>query len=131
MAQSYTGDYTANGESAEKIAAKASEALEKAKGTAEDFTSSAKQKATEAAHAVAEKTGEMAGRIQHSTAYTSMCRVAREQPLATLAGAIAVGVMAGALWKLSRKQTTAEKLTAQVSSFAEPHLRSLRRNIWG
>ena len=75
--------------------------------------------------------GDMVERIQDSTVYASVCKAAREQPLATLAGAVAVGFMAGALWKLTRNQTTTERLASQFSSYAEPHLRSLRKSIWG
>jgi ElaB/YqjD/DUF883 family membrane-anchored ribosome-binding protein len=102
----------------------------KAKSTAEDLTTAARQKASEAAQAVSEKTGEMAERIQESTAYAALCKAAREQPLATLAGAIGIGFMAGALWKMSRSQSTSERLAGQVSSYVEPHLRSLRRSLW-
>jgi hypothetical protein len=51
--------------------------------------------------------------------------------LATLAGAVAVGFIAGALWKVSRTQTMTERLANQFSSYAEPHLRTLRKSIWG
>jgi hypothetical protein len=78
-----------------------------------------------------DRASEMAERIQDSTVYASVCKAAREQPLATLAGAVAVGFMAGALWKLTRNQSTTERLASQFSSYAEPHLRSLRKSIWG
>lgn len=87
MAQ-YTGDYTANGRSAETS-------------------------------------------LQDNMVYASVCKAAREQPLAMLAGAVALGFMAGALWKLTRNQTTTERLAGQFSSYAEPHLRDLRKSIWG
>jgi hypothetical protein len=101
MAQSYTGDYASKGQYG--------------------------QTATDKMH----RAGEMAERNEGSTIYASVCKAAREQPLATLAGAVAVGFMAGALWKLTRHQSTTERLVSQVSSYAEPHLRSLRKSIWG
>jgi hypothetical protein len=101
MAQSYTGDYAAKGQYGQRTKDKMNTA------------------------------GEMAERIQDSTVYAAVCKAAREQPLATLAGAVAVGFMAGALWKLTRNQSTTERLASQFSSYAEPHLRSLRKSIWG
>ena len=101
MAQSYTGDYASKGQYG--------------------------QTATGKMH----RAGEMAERNQDSTIYATVCKAAREQPLATLAGAVAVGFMAGALWKLTRHQSTTERLASQFSSYAEPHLRSLRKSIWG
>ena len=101
MAQSYTGDYAAKGR----------------------YGQMKKDKMNTA--------GDMVERIQDSTVYASVCKAAREQPLATLAGAVAVGFMAGALWKLTRNQSTTERLASQFSSYAEPHLRSLRKSIWG
>jgi hypothetical protein len=94
------------------------------------LASTAKKKATDAAQTVSDKAGEMAERIQDSTVYATLCKAAREQPLATLAGAVAIGFMAGALWKVTRRQTMTERLANQFSSYAEPHLRSLRKNIW-
>ena len=99
--------------------------------SAEDLASTAKKKATNAARMASDTAGDMAERIQDSSVYATVCRAAREQPLATLAGAVAVGFMAGALWKLTRSQSTSERLASQFSSYAEPHLRSLRKNIWG
>ena len=130
MAQ-YTGDYTANGRSTEAIKDKAGETMDRMIEGAEDLASTAKKKATDAAHAVSDKASEMAERVQDSTIYTTVCKTAREQPLATLAGAVAIGFMAGALWKLTRSQSTSDRLASQFSSYAEPHLRSLRKNIWG
>jgi hypothetical protein len=54
----------------------------------------------DAAQTVSDKAGEIAESIQDNTVYASVCKAAREQPLATLAGAVAIGFMAGALWKL-------------------------------
>ncbi len=130
MAQ-YTGDYTANGRSAEAAKEKVGETMDRVMEGAEEMASTAKKKASEAAQTVSDKASEMAERVQDSTVYATVCKVAREQPLATLAGAVAVGFMAGALWKLTRSQSTSERLASQFSSYAEPHLRSLRKNIWG
>ena len=105
----YTGDYTAHGRSAQSI-----------KGSGSNL-----------AQTVSDKAGEIAERIQDNTVYASVCKAAREQPLATLAGAVAVGFMAGALWKLSRNPSTTERLASQFSSYAEPHLRNLRKTVWG
>ena len=127
----YTGDYTANGRYAEAAKEKVGETMDRVMEGAEDLASTAKKKASDAAHAVSDKASEMAERVQDSTVYATVCKVAREQPLATLAGAVAVGFMAGALWKLTRSQSTSERLASQFSSYAEPHLRSLRKNIWG
>ena len=99
--------------------------------SAEDLASTAKKKATNAARMASDTAGDMAERIQDSSVYTTVCRAAREQPLATLAGAVAVGFIAGALWKMGRSQTMTERLASQFSSYAEPHLRTLRKNIWG
>ena len=101
MAQSYTGDYAAKGQYGQRTKDKMNTA------------------------------GEMAERIQDSTVYASVCKAAREQPLATLAGAVAVGFIAGALWKLTRNQSATERLASEFSSFADPHLKTLRKNIWG
>lgn len=130
MAQD-TGDYAANGRSGETAKEKVGETMERVMESAEDMAATAKKKASEAAQTVSDKAGEMAERIQDSTVYASVCKAAREQPLATLAGAVAVGFMAGALWKLTRNQSTTDRLASQFSSYAEPHLRSLRKNIWG
>lgn len=130
MAQ-YTGDDAANGRSGETAKEKVGETMERVMESAEDMAATAKKKASEAAQTVSDKAGEMAERIQDSTVYASVCKAAREQPLATLAGAVAVGFMAGALWKLTRNQSTTDRLASQFSSYAEPHLRSLRKNIWG
>ena len=92
------------GQSGESVMAQVSAAKDGAKQVADNFT---------------------------STVYASVCKAAREQPLATLAGAVAVGFMAGALWKLTRNQSTTERLASQLSSYAEPHLRSLRKSVWG
>jgi hypothetical protein len=70
-------------------------------------------------------------RIHDSTVFASLCNAARDQPLAMLAGAVAVGFMAGAVWKLTRNQSTTERLASQFSSYAEPLLRNLRKSIWG
>jgi hypothetical protein len=78
----------------------------------------------DAAQTVSDKAGELTERIQDSSVYASVCKAAREQPLATLAGAVAIGFVAGALWKLTRNQTTTERLASQFSSYAEPQLRS-------
>jgi ElaB/YqjD/DUF883 family membrane-anchored ribosome-binding protein len=129
MAQSYTGDYAAK--SAETAKDKMGETMDRVRDSAEELASTAKRKASDAAQTVSDKAGEMAERIQDSTVYASVCRAAREQPLATLAGAVAVGFMAGALWKLTRNQSTADRLASQFSSYAEPHLKTLRKNIWG
>ena len=130
MAQ-YTGDYTANGRSPEAIKDKAGETMERMIEGAEGVASTAKKTAMDAAQTVSDKAGELTERIQDSTVYSTVCKAAREQPLATLAGAVAIGFMAGALWKLTRSQSTSERLASQFSSYAEPHLRSLRKNIWG
>ena len=131
MAQSYTGDYAANGRSGEKAKDKVGETMDRVMESAEDMASTAKKKASDAAQTVSDKAGEMAERIQDSTVYASVCKAAREQPLATLAGAVAIGFMAGALWKLTRTQSTTDRLASQFSSYAEPHLKTLRKNIWG
>ena len=131
MAQSYTGDYAANGRSGEKAKEKMGDTMDSVMGSAEELASMAKKKASDAAQTVSEKAGEMAERIQDSTVYASVCKAAREQPLATLAGAVAIGFMAGALWKLTRSQSTTDRLASQFSSYAEPHLKTLRKNIWG
>lgn len=131
MAQSYTGDYAANGRSGEKAKDKMGDTMDSVMGSAEELASTAKKKASDAAQTVSEKAGEMAERIQDSTVYASVCKAAREQPLATLAGAVAIGFMAGALWKLTRTQSTTDRLASQFSSYAEPHLKTLRKNIWG
>jgi hypothetical protein len=73
----------------------------------------------------------VAARSQDSMVYATVCKAAREQPLATLVGAVAIGFMAGALWRATRSHTMAERMTNQFSTYAEPHLRSLRKNIWG
>jgi hypothetical protein len=99
--------------------------------SAEDLASTAKKKATNAARMASDTAGDIAERIQDSSVYATVCKAAREQPLATLAGAVAVGFMAGALWKVGRNQTMTERLASQFSSYAEPHLRTLRKNIWG
>ena len=130
MAQ-YTGDYTANGRSAEAIKDKAGETMERMIEGAEEAASTAKKKAMNATQTVSDKAGEMAEQIQDSTVYAAVCKAAREQPLATLAGAVAIGFVAGALWKLTRNQSTTERLASQFSSYAEPHLHNLRKNIWG
>lgn len=127
MAQSRVGDYAKDTEHAKNRAAGA---MENARSVAEDLTATARQKASKAAQAVAETTSDVSERIQNTSVYTTLCKVAREQPLATLAGAIGIGFMAGALWKLSRSQSTTERLAGQVSSYVEPHLRSLRRSLW-
>jgi ElaB/YqjD/DUF883 family membrane-anchored ribosome-binding protein len=131
MAQSYTGDYAANGRSGETAKDKVGDTMDRVMESAEEMASNAKKKASDAAQTVSDRAGEMAERIQESTVYASVCKAAREQPLATLAGAVAIGFMAGALWKLTRNQTTTERLTNQFSSYAEPHLKTLRKNIWG
>ena len=131
MAQSYTGDHAANGRSGEKAKDKVGETMDRAMETAEDMATTAKKKASEAAQTVSDKASEMAERVQDSTVYASVCKAAREQPLATLAGAVAIGFMAGALWKLTRNQSTTDRLASQFSSYAEPHLKTLRKNIWG
>ena len=105
----YTSDYTTYGRPAQSM----------------------KDKATNAAQTMSDKAGELTERVQDSTVYASVFKAAREQPLATLAGAVAIGFMAGALWKLTRNQSTTERLAAQFSSYAEPHLRNLRKSIWG
>jgi ElaB/YqjD/DUF883 family membrane-anchored ribosome-binding protein len=110
---------------------KAGETMDRMMESAEDLASTAKKKATKAARMASDTAGDMAERIQESSVYATVCRAAREQPLATLAGAVAVGFMAGALWKVGRNQTMTERLASQFSSYAEPHLRSLRKNIWG
>ena len=110
---------------------KAGETMDRMMESAEDLASTAKKKATNAARMASDTAGDMAERIQESSVYATVCRAAREQPLATLAGAVAVGFMAGALWKVGRNQTMTERLASQFSSYAEPHLRSLRKNIWG
>ncbi len=110
---------------------KAGETMDRMIEKAEDLTSTAKKKATNAARMASDKAGDMAERIQDSSVYATVCRAAREQPLATLAGAVAVGFMAGALWKVRRTQTVTERLASQFSSYAEPHLRTLRKSIWG
>jgi ElaB/YqjD/DUF883 family membrane-anchored ribosome-binding protein len=131
MAQSYTGDYAANGRSGEKAKDKVGEAMDRVMESADDMATTAKKKASEAAQTVSDKASEMAERVQDSTVYASVCKAAREQPLATLAGAVAIGFMAGALWKLTRNQSTTDRLASQFSSYAEPHLKTLRKNIWG
>jgi ElaB/YqjD/DUF883 family membrane-anchored ribosome-binding protein len=131
MAQSYTGDDAAKDRSGETAKDKMGETMNRVTESADDLTSTAKKKASDAAQTVSDKAGEMAERIQDSTVYASVCRAAREQPLATLAGAVAIGFMAGALWKLTRNQSTADRLASQFSSYAEPHLKTLRKNIWG
>ena len=131
MAQSYTGDYAANGRSGEKAKDKVGETMDRVMESAEDMATTAKKKASEAAQTVSDKASEMAERVQDSTVYASVCKAAREQPLATLAGAVAIGFMAGALWKLTRTQSTTDRLASQFSSYAEPHLKTLRKNIWG
>jgi len=131
MAQPYTGDYAANGRSGETAKDKVGETMDRVMENAEEMASTAKKKATDAAQTVSDKAGEMAERIQDSTVYASVCKAAREQPLATLAGAVAIGFMAGALWKLTRSQSTSERLASQFSSFADPHIKTLRKNIWG
>ncbi len=131
MAQSYTGDYAANGRTGEKAKEKMGDTMDSVMGSAEELASTAKKKASDAAQTVSDKAGEMAERIQDSTVYASVCKAAREQPLATLAGAVAIGFMAGALWKLTRSQSTTDRLASQFSSYAEPHLKTLRKNIWG
>ena len=131
MAQSYTGDYAANGRTGEKAKDKMGDTMDSVMGSAEELASTAKKKASDAAQTVSDKAGAMAERIQDSTVYASVCKAAREQPLATLAGAVAIGFMAGALWKLTRSQSTTDRLASQFSSYAEPHLKTLRKNIWG
>src|SRR5688500_13980944 len=131
MAQ-YTGDYKANGRSPETIKEKAGETMERMTEGAEELASTAKKTAMDAAQTVSDKAGELTERIQDSTVYASVCRAAREQPLATLAGAVAIGFVAGALWKLTtRNQSTTERLASQFSYYAAPHLRNLRKSIWG
>ena len=131
MAQ-YTSDYTANGRSPEAIKDKAGETMERMIEGAEGVASTAKKTAMDAAQTVSDKAGDLTERIQDSTVYASVCKAAREQPLATLAGAVAIGFVAGALWKLTtRNQSTTERLASQVASYAEPHLRNLRKSIWG
>jgi ElaB/YqjD/DUF883 family membrane-anchored ribosome-binding protein len=110
---------------------KAGETMDRMMESAEDLASTAKKKATNAARMASDTAGDMAERIQDSSVYATVCRAAREQPLATLAGAVAVGFIAGALWKVGRNQTMTERLASQFSSYAEPHLRTLRKNIWG
>ena len=110
---------------------KAGETMDRTMESAEDLASTAKKKATNAARMASDTAGDIAERIQDSSVYATVCRAAREQPLATLAGAVAVGFMAGALWKVGRSQTMTERLASQFSSYAEPHLRTLRKNIWG
>lgn len=130
MAQ-YTGDYTANGRSTEAMKEKAGETMERITEGAGELASTAKKKAMDAAQTASDKAGEIAESIQDNTVYATVCKAAREQPLATLAGAVAIGFIAGALWKLSRNQSTTERLASQFSSYAEPHLRNLRKTIWG
>jgi hypothetical protein len=127
----YTGDYAANGRSGETAKDKVGDTMERVMEGAEDMAATAKKKASDAAQTVSDKAGEMAERIQDSTVYASVCKAAREQPLATLAGAVAVGFMAGALWKLTRNRSATDRLASQFSSYAEPHLKTLRKNIWG
>ena len=100
MAQ-YTGDYTANGRTADAIKDKAGETMERMIEGAQDAASTAKKKTMDAAQTVGDKAGELTERIQDSSVYASVCKTAREQPLATLAGAVAIGFVAGALWKLT------------------------------
>jgi ElaB/YqjD/DUF883 family membrane-anchored ribosome-binding protein len=131
MAQHSTSDYVPNGRTAEEMKDKAGETMDRVMESAEELASTAKKKASDAAQTVSDRASEMAERVQDSTVYATVCKAAREQPLATLAGAVAIGFMAGALWKLTRSQSTSERLASQFSSYAEPHLRSLRKNIWG
>jgi ElaB/YqjD/DUF883 family membrane-anchored ribosome-binding protein len=119
--------FASNGRTGEQ----AEETMDKVRQTAEEYADTARQKASDAAEAVKETASDVADRIQNSTVYTSACRMAREQPLATLAGVLAVGFMAGALWKLTRNQSTADRIASQLSSYTEPHLKTLRRNLWG
>ncbi|MFM9846369.1 MAG: hypothetical protein ACKVP3_04330 [Hyphomicrobiaceae bacterium] len=131
MAQSYTGDYAANGRPGETAKDKVGDTMDRVMEGAEELASTAKKKASDAAQTVSDTAGEMAERIQDSTVYASVCKAAREQPLATLAGAVAVGFIAGALWKLTRNKSATERLASEFSSFADPHLKTLRKNIWG
>ena len=113
------------------IKEKAGETMERMIEGAEEAASKAQKKAMNAAQTVSDRAGELTERIQDSTVYASVCKAAREQPLATLAGAVAIGFVAGALWKLTHNQSTTERLASQFSSYAEPHLRNLRKTIWG
>jgi ElaB/YqjD/DUF883 family membrane-anchored ribosome-binding protein len=131
MAQSYSSGHGGNGQPGETIKDKMGDTMNRAMEGAEDMASAARKTASDAARTVSDKASEMAERVQDSTVYSTVCKAAREQPLATLAGAVAIGFMAGALWKLTRSQSTSERLASQFSSYAEPHLRSLRKNIWG
>jgi hypothetical protein len=131
MAQSYSSGHGGGGQPGETIKDKMGDTMNRAMESAEDMASSARKTASDAAQTVSDKAGEMAERIQDSTIYATVCKAAREQPLATLAGAVAIGFMAGALWKLTRNQSATERLANQFSSYAEPQLRNLRKSIWG
>lgn len=87
-------------------------------------------KASDAAQTVAEQGRYVAAKVQESSedAYLTVERTVRQQPIASIAIAAAIGFTIGALWKLggSRRDNWMDRM---INSY-EPALRSWRHASW-
>lgn len=80
-----------------------------------------------------DKVAEVADSVQQASeeAYQTAKQVVEERPvLVGLAAATIIGFAIGALWMLRSRPSTSDRALGVLHSYADPHLRALRKGGW-